>query len=231
MIYRHKHFNLNTKLRKVFDENNKELRLTGNAFRVLVFLCENEASTITDIGEYLDGAKDYDENHMRQYRYKINSIIGHDVVVYQNNIYSISGNIEKDDSVGRNTDLLQFNDIKLEDNNTIVEKDSNIKFSKIPAIIATIALLLTFIDWHSYGYYTIMKFIVTGTLAYYAFYIYTVLKKIDYWFWITVGIAILFNPIVPVYLKDKSTWLVIDVLVIVYIISLIFNLQKNEEDI
>lgn len=229
MIYRHKHFSLNTKLKKIFDENNKELRLTGNAFRVLIFLCENEASTITRIGEYLDGAKDYDENHMRQYRYKINSIIGYDVVVYQNNVYSISGNIEKDDKINRNTNLLQSNDVKLENNNIIVNKGSNIKFSKIPAIIAIIALLLTFIDWHSYGYYTLMKFIVSSTLAYYAYYIYTVLKKTDYWFWITVGIAILFNPIVPVYLKDKSTWMVIDVFVIGFLVFFIIFNKKNEK--
>ena len=70
MIFKNKHFVLDTSLRKVFDENNKELKITGNSFRVLVFLCEHGPATITDIGDALDQARDYDENHIRQYRYK-----------------------------------------------------------------------------------------------------------------------------------------------------------------
>ena len=93
-----------------------------------------------------------------------------------------------------------------------------LKFSKVPAVIAIIALLLTFIDWHSYDYYTLMKFIVTGVMVYYAYYIYEVLQKVDYWFWILVGIAVLFNPIIPIYLRDKGLWMFIDVLVIGFLI-------------
>jgi len=40
MIYKHQHFILDSESKKVFDENNKELRLTGNAYRMPVFLCE-----------------------------------------------------------------------------------------------------------------------------------------------------------------------------------------------
>ena len=93
MIYKHQYFKLNTESRKVFDENNKELVLTGNAYRLLVFLCEKKNATLTDINDFFDpaGAKEYTENHIRQYRHKINSIVGHDVVAYKNNIYSING--------------------------------------------------------------------------------------------------------------------------------------------
>ena len=101
-----------------------------------------------------------------------------------------------------------------------------LKFSKVPAVIAIIALLLTFIDWHSYGYYTFMKFIVTGVTAYYAYYIYKVLQKVNYWFWILVGIAVLFNPIIPIYLRDKGLWMFIDVLVIGFLIGLIIKFRK-----
>ena len=38
MIYKHKFFVLDPESRKVYDENGKELRLTGNAYRMLVFL-------------------------------------------------------------------------------------------------------------------------------------------------------------------------------------------------
>jgi formylglycine-generating enzyme required for sulfatase activity len=97
MIYKHQYFKLDSERKKVFDENNKELALTGNAYRLLVFLCEKNNATLTDINDYFDpaGAKDYTENHIRQYRYKINSIIGHGIVAYKNNIYSINDTISK----------------------------------------------------------------------------------------------------------------------------------------
>jgi len=97
MIYQHQYFKLDTESRKIFDENDKELILTGNAYRLLVFLCEKNNATITEINEHFDptGAKDYTENHIRQYRYKINSIIGRNIAAYKNNIYSINGSISK----------------------------------------------------------------------------------------------------------------------------------------
>jgi len=97
MIYQHQYFQVDTEAKRVFDENGKELFLTGNAYRLLVFLCQKGSATITDINEYFDpaGAKDYTENHIRQYRYKINSIIGHNIAEYKNNMYSINGEITK----------------------------------------------------------------------------------------------------------------------------------------
>lgn len=226
MMYTHKYFTLNSESKKVFDENGKELRLTGNAYRVLVFLCENKNANITEIGNYLDWAKDYDENNIRQYRYKINSIIGHDVIEYKNNIYSLKGEVkevEKLEEKDRNTDLLQKDSVKLND----MSKSKKLKFSKVPAIIAIISLLLTFLDWSSYGYYTFMKFIVTGVAIYYAYYLYEVIKKQDFWFWFLVAVAILFNPIIPIYLRDKTLWGAIDVVVIIFLISLIFKFKKK----
>lgn len=230
MNFKHQYFYLDTKLRKVFDENNKELHLTGNSFRVLVFLCNNGSATVTEIGDFLDRVKDYDENHIRQYRYKINTIIGKNIVEYKNNVYSIIGDIKKVENSKKsdcNTDLLHLNDIKLEHNNIHEEGCDNLKFSKLPAIIAIAALILSFADWSSYGYYTLMKFVVTGTMAYYAYYIYRVTKKQGFWFWGSVFIMILFNPIIPVYLGDKSVWGLIDIPVIAFII-LFTAIHKNK---
>ncbi|OGI25046.1 MAG: hypothetical protein A3J76_02325 [Candidatus Moranbacteria bacterium RBG_13_45_13] len=100
MIYKHPYFKLDTERKKVLDENNKELALTGNAYRLLAYLCGKNNATLTDINDHFDpaGAKEYTENHVRQYRYKINSIIGHGVVFYKNNIYSINGTISKYES-------------------------------------------------------------------------------------------------------------------------------------
>jgi formylglycine-generating enzyme required for sulfatase activity len=93
MIFEHRYFKLDTESKRVFDENNKELALTGNAYRLLVFLCDRKNATLTDINEFFDpaGAKEYTENHIRQYRYKINSLVGRNIITYKNNIYSIDG--------------------------------------------------------------------------------------------------------------------------------------------
>lgn len=98
--------------------------------------------------------------------------------------------------------------------------------SKTPAIISIIALILTFLDWNSYGYYTLMKFIVTGTMIYYAYQINETLKEQDFWFWTPVGIAILFNPIIPIHLGDKGLWMIIDIVVIGFLITLITKIKN-----
>jgi hypothetical protein len=93
MTYKHDRFTINTGTRKVYDEYNKELRITGNAYRVLVFLCRNGASTVTQIGDFLDHAKNYSEDHIRQYRYKINTILSADIIKYENKLYRIDGEV------------------------------------------------------------------------------------------------------------------------------------------
>jgi len=93
MIYKHQYFQLNTQSKKVFDENNKELYLTGNSYRMLNLLCEKGPSNLTEIGDYLDSAKDFNENTLRQYRHKIKIAIGRDIIEYKNKIYSIIGKV------------------------------------------------------------------------------------------------------------------------------------------
>lgn len=89
MIYQHKYFQLDTESKRVVDSNGKGLMLTGNAYRMLVFLCANRNATLSQIGEFLDWAKEYTENHLRQYKYKINTIIGKNIIDYKNSVYSI----------------------------------------------------------------------------------------------------------------------------------------------
>jgi len=101
------------------------------------------------------------------------------------------------------------------------------KFIKIPAIAAIIFLLLTFLDWSSYGYYTLMKFVVTGVCVYYAYWLYEKLQATNFWFLFLVATAILFNPIIPISLGDKNLWEVIDIVVIIFLISLIFKFREK----
>jgi len=145
MIYRHQYFQLNTESRKVFDENDKELVLTGNAYRMLVFLCEKKHATLTEIGDYLDHAKEYTENHLRQYRYKIETIIGRNVIEYKNGIYAIIGNIQEgleSAKIGCNTDLLRSESVELkQDNQKSFKKMKFIKWLGMGCVVLLIIII------------------------------------------------------------------------------------------
>jgi hypothetical protein len=224
MIFKHKQFTLDDKIKRVFDENGRELRLTGNAYRMLEFLCEKKNANLTEIGDFFDWAKDYTENHIRQYRYKINTIIGADIVEYKNGIYSLTGNIEKTEKSDRITDLLQQDSIG--SRKGIMEKIKGIKFTPIPAITAIVLLLLSFLSL-PYGYYVFLRLAVTAVAVYYAYYLYTKDRVQAFWFWLLVVMAILFNPIAPIYLGDKSVWGVIDVAVAIFLGALIIKFNKK----
>jgi len=105
-------------------------------------------------------------------------------------------------------------------------KEKVIKFYIFPAIIAIIFLLLTFFDW-PYSFYSILRIVVTIVAVYYAYYLYEVLKRTDFWFWALVGIAILFNPIFPIYLYDKTAWGIIDIIVAIFFVILIVKFKKK----
>lgn len=123
MIYKHQYFKLNTQSKKVFDENSKELYLTGNPYRMLVLLCEKGHLNLTEIGDSLDRAKDFNENILRQYRHTIKIAIGKDIVEYKNQMYSIIGKVEKKQAEKkRNTPLLRSKEY---DEESISTKQNN----------------------------------------------------------------------------------------------------------
>jgi len=224
MIYQHQYFQINTENKRVFDENGKELALTGNAYRVLVFLCEKKNADLTQIGEFLDWAKDYTENHLRQYRYKINTIISNGVVEYKNGIYSLIGEVKEADELAKNeriTDLLQADDIKSETNS--MKKQKEMKFSKIPTIIAVAMLLLSFFNW-PHGYYSLLRIVVAGSGIYGAYYLYSI-KRQDLWLWVMIAIAIIFNPLVPIGFS-RSVWGIIDLVAAVALVGFIASKNK-----
>ncbi|MFH1402282.1 MAG: DUF6804 family protein [Patescibacteria group bacterium] len=219
MIYQHTYFQLDTASRKVFDETGKELRITGNAFRLLVFLCENKNATITKIGDCLDYAKNYDENHIRQYKYKINSIIGRDIIEYKNAIYSIVGDIKEAEKIkkrDRNTDLLRSDNLRWGIVKNISEK---------PAIIVSILLLLALFPW-VYGYYIILRWAVSLVAIYYILGFYSRAKVFDFKIWLLVATAVLFNPLAPIFLQSKIVWGIIDVIVASFFVYLIVKTKE-----
>jgi len=70
------------------------------------------------------------------------------------------------------------------------------------------ALLLIGIAELPYGYYTFLRIVVFLVSLYSAYQIKDAGKNV--WILLYVGLAILFNPIIPIYLYDKEVWMVID---------------------
>ena len=80
-------------------------------------------------------------------------------------------------------------------------------FFLVPAIF----LLLGLADM-PIGYYTFMRIVVFLASAFFALVSYKERDKIDFWTVVFGLVAILFNPIIPVYLHDKDASAVFDVI-------------------
>ncbi|MDD3893259.1 MAG: hypothetical protein PHE03_13255 [Bacteroidales bacterium] len=98
---------------------------------------------------------------------------------------------------------------------------------KLLGLICAAFLLLALIDL-PIGYYTFLRIIVTiGAIA-------IIVKEFEngFNFWVVAFgiIAILFNPLIPVYLNYKDAWMPIDVIAAVLFIikSLTFKSNKDE---
>jgi hypothetical protein len=78
----------------------------------------------------------------------------------------------------------------------------------IPALAAALLLLIALGD-HPYGYYTFLRWAVCTAAIVVAWVAWR--SDVEWAMWPFIGIAILFNPLVPVYLQ-RSTWQPIDVI-------------------
>ena len=94
----------------------------------------------------------------------------------------------------------------------------------IARIIAAILLFLA-LDRHPYGYYKLLRFVVCGVNVY-GVYFAVKLEKIG-WAWTFGIIAILFNPLIPIYFR-RGTWQFIDLSVAVLLLLSIFLLKKSQ---
>ena len=76
------------------------------------------------------------------------------------------------------------------------------------------------------GYYTFLRIVVTiGAVA-----VVIDENEINFWTIIFGIIAILFNPILPIYLNNKSAWMPIDLICGILFIFKAFNLKNVEEN-
>jgi hypothetical protein len=76
-------------------------------------------------------------------------------------------------------------------------------------VLAAIMLLLAIPSIWPYSYYQILRWVVAIVACYNAYTAYE--SKQNNWLIIMIGIAILFNPIAPIYF-EKSTWVVMDII-------------------
>lgn len=81
------------------------------------------------------------------------------------------------------------------------------KFSIKPAIIASIVLLLLAILPWPYGYYTLLRLVVCLTAAFLAWFSYKAQRV--RWTWIMGLLALVFNPVIPLYL-GREFWIFVD---------------------
>ena len=85
--------------------------------------------------------------------------------------------------------------------------------------LLAIAVLLGAMGTHPYAYYQILRWIVCGSAAYTAYTLLQGNRTIFMWFFVVI--AVLFNPIAPIYM-DRETWQTYDLLAaMVFAVALI----------
>jgi hypothetical protein len=94
------------------------------------------------------------------------------------------------------------------------------------SVIAIVMLLLAIPSglW-AYGYYVILRWVVT-IAALFVFWTAYELKKTE-WLWIMGATALLFNPIAPIHI-DKGTWVIIDFIAAGLFLISIFKIKRYE---
>lgn len=101
-----------------------------------------------------------------------------------------------------------------------------IKNKKILTIIASGFLFFALFDGLPYGYFTLLRFVVCAVGFYLAYKIYEEDKE-SLWVWAFAGIAILFNPIIPIY-RQRGQWVIIDLVIgIIFLASIVVKKNRN----
>lgn len=95
----------------------------------------------------------------------------------------------------------------------------------ILTLVASGMLFVALFSGLPYGYFTMMRFVVCAVGIYLAYKIYEENKE-SLWVWAFGFVAVLFNPIIPIYLK-RAQWEVIDLIVGAFFLVSIF-LVKNK---
>lgn len=101
-----------------------------------------------------------------------------------------------------------------------------IKYKNIASGISIIMLLLAIPTFWPYGYYVLLRWVVTISAVFLLSLAYK--SKKTFWLFLMGIVAILFNPIIPVHL-DKETWVVIDLIVAILFLVSVFKIKNYEQ--
>lgn len=85
-------------------------------------------------------------------------------------------------------------------------------------------LLLAITGRWPYGFFILLRWVVSGCALYLATAAHH--EKASGWMWIMVGIAVLFNPFVPIYLR-REMWQVIDLVAAGVFVGAGFTLKRR----
>lgn len=96
----------------------------------------------------------------------------------------------------------------------------------IVMIVSAIFLLLALLEGWAYGFFTLLRCVVFGSSAYLTWLAHK--YETGDWRWIFGFIALLFNPIIPIYLY-RELWVILDFLVAVFLIISVFTFKLPEE--
>jgi len=96
----------------------------------------------------------------------------------------------------------------------------------IVMIISAIFLLSALLEGCAYGFFTLLRWVVFGSSVYLTWLAHK--YEVGDWRWIFGFVALLFNPIIPVYLY-RELWVIIDFLVAVFLIISVFAFKLPEE--
>lgn len=98
---------------------------------------------------------------------------------------------------------------------------------KIISVVSILLLLLGIPTGWPYGYYILLRWIISLSAIFIAYQAYKEEKST--WIYVFAGLAILFNPIAPIYL-DKSVWVLIDLISSVLFATFSFHNRKKDEN-
>jgi hypothetical protein len=99
------------------------------------------------------------------------------------------------------------------------------KKKNIVLLIAAAFLFLALFDGWSYGFFTLLRFVIFASSVYVALKAYKSQK--EKWVWVFAFIAVLFNPFIPIHL-NREVWTIIDLAVGVFLITSIFIFKPKE---
>lgn len=99
-----------------------------------------------------------------------------------------------------------------------------IKFKNIASVISVVMLLLTILPIWPYGYYILLRWVVTASAIFLVWIAYNLKKTV--WLFLMGLTALLFNPIAPIHL-DRETWIIIDLIIAILFLVSIFKVNQR----